>query len=133
MRRISKSEIPDVKKMMLNKQKGVCPICGQSLLTVPSKDQVLDHCHTSGYIRGVLHRGCNGAEGKVRQVMSSWGRSGYSEAALIKALENMVNYWKVNQTPQTDLVHPSHLTGPERMVLANKLAASKPKGIRRRS
>ena len=122
MRRITAKELPEIKKELLRKQGNKCPICGQSLLMVPSKDQVVDHCHDRGYIRAVLHRGCNGAEGKVRGVMSSWARSGHSELVLIAALRKMADFWETNMTPQTEYIHPKHLTGPQRMALANKEA-----------
>ena len=42
---------------MLQQQGGVCAICG----SIPGKGQVLhiDHCHTTGMIRGLLCRSCN--------------------------------------------------------------------------
>ena len=125
MRRISAGELPAIKKELMKKQGNKCPICGQSLLTSPSKDQVVDHCHERGYIRAVLHRGCNGTEGKVRQVLKTWGRSGASELQMIAALRNLASFWENNLSPQTEYIHPKHLTGPQRMALANKEASRK--------
>lgn len=39
-----------------------CDLCGQPLL---AKDAHADHDHTTGLIRGVVHRACNGVLGKV--------------------------------------------------------------------
>ena len=46
---------------MFIKQKGVCAICGMS----PKKNGWLavDHCHDTGYFRGLLCRRCNSAIG----------------------------------------------------------------------
>lgn len=125
MRRIAKSEIKEVTAELMKKQGNKCPICGTSLLPSKAADRVLDHDHEKGWVRAVLHRGCNGAEGKVRNVMSTWGRSGFSELQLIAALRNLANFWETNLSPQTDYIHPTYLTGPERMVLANKEALRK--------
>lgn len=133
MRRITKSEIPEITKELMKKQGNKCPICGQSLLIVPAKDRVLDHCHERGYVRAVLHRGCNGTEGKVRKVLSTWGRSGENELTLIKTLENLAAFWRLNLSPQTEYIHPSHLTGPQRMALANKEATRTAKVLRRKN
>jgi Recombination endonuclease VII len=40
---------------MTVKQGGVCMVCGQG----PAKDLVVDHCHTTGRIRGLLCGSCN--------------------------------------------------------------------------
>lgn len=41
-------------------QDGKCPICNQKL---ESDVMVVDHCHRTGIVRGVLHRKCNSALG----------------------------------------------------------------------
>src|SRR5689334_1327539 len=43
------------------RQGGKCPICLEALdaLDVPDCRTVLDHCHTTGKVRGLLHKGCN--------------------------------------------------------------------------
>lgn len=42
--------------LLLQKQCNRCPICGYRLLL---KHVCVDHCHTSGKIRGLLHGKCN--------------------------------------------------------------------------
>ena len=39
-------------------QKGICPIC-QATLREDLSDACVDHCHTTGIVRGLIHRGCN--------------------------------------------------------------------------
>lgn len=133
MRRITKAEIPAITKELMKAQKNMCPICGQSLLIVEAKNRVLDHCHDKGYVRAVLHRGCNGMEGKIKNLMKTWGRSGASELTMIQGLENLAAFWRQHLTAQTEYIHPSHLTGPQRMAIANKEATRISKVLRRKT
>lgn len=43
---------PEDEKRLLESQGGLCPICG-------SPAQVVDHCHTTGRVRGLLCQKCN--------------------------------------------------------------------------
>jgi hypothetical protein len=47
---------------MLRRQNGVCAICRQS----PKWRLVIDHCHTTGRVRGLLCGGCNTGIGQLR-------------------------------------------------------------------
>lgn len=47
---------------LYNAQKGTCPICF-GFLELTSPDTVVDHCHNTGKIRGLLCRKCNMALG----------------------------------------------------------------------
>lgn len=125
MRKISKSEVAAITAELMVKQGNTCPICKKSLLIAKPVDRVLDHNHTTGVCRAVLHRGCNGAEGKVRAVLESWGRAGENELLLIQTLTNLAEFWKLNISPQTEYIHHTFMTGPERMAVANKEAARK--------
>lgn len=49
---------------LLAEQEGVCAICG---LPPNGKVLVVDHCHNSGTVRGLLHDGCNIALGFVEK------------------------------------------------------------------
>jgi len=48
--------IDDYEKM-LKKQGGKCAICGN--IPKPGQNYDIDHCHKTGYIRGILCRYCN--------------------------------------------------------------------------
>lgn len=50
---------------MLAKQRGVCAICGGNE-TVAGRPLVVDHCHSSGAIRGLLCDPCNKSLGGFR-------------------------------------------------------------------
>jgi hypothetical protein len=43
---------PEEEKRLREAQEGLCPICG-------SPAQVVDHCHTTGRVRGLLCHKCN--------------------------------------------------------------------------
>lgn len=57
---------PEQKAEMLTSQGNVCACCGSDS---PRHKQgwVVDHCHTSGKVRGILCQPCNLALGKVRE------------------------------------------------------------------
>lgn len=60
--RLKQSEIAKVRTEMLAQQGGKCALCGDR---ISDGEAALDHCHKTGHIRGVLHRGCNAALGHV--------------------------------------------------------------------
>lgn len=49
--------------VILESQKGVCKICGQESIR---KRLSVDHCHTSGRVRGLLCERCNSILGRVK-------------------------------------------------------------------
>ncbi len=63
----------------IEEQDGACAICG---LPLEPGDAVMDHCHQTGAIRGVLHRWCNSAIGFLDD----------SPALLRKALDYLEKY-----------------------------------------
>lgn len=109
------------------KQGGNCSLCHKpiSLQVMGNKsDYVVDHCHETGEIRGVLHRSCNAAEGKVANAAGRWGAKSMSYQALIPWLENMLAYLKQDGT---GLLYPDHKTVEEKAAItkqkANRAAA----------
>ncbi|WP_353963746.1 endonuclease VII domain-containing protein [Streptomyces sp. NBC_00237] len=60
---------PEKYKVMLDAQNGGCAICGRAAEEVGdrvSRRLAVDHCHSSGRIRGLLCRACNVAIGQLR-------------------------------------------------------------------
>lgn len=51
---------------MLQKQGGVCKICKLPQRSKKTLTLSVDHCHTTGRIRGLLCWNCNGALGQVK-------------------------------------------------------------------
>lgn len=62
---MKKKDIQEVKDYLLNKQGGLCLICGRNLLDLESRDICLDHNHETWMVRGVLCRQCNVLESKL--------------------------------------------------------------------
>jgi len=65
-RRITKDKVQRLREKLAKKQNYICPICQRSLKRL---DNTLDHCHKTGYVRGVLCRNCNGLEGKLTTIL----------------------------------------------------------------
>ncbi len=64
---------------MLQDQKNSCLICNREL----DQSACVDHCHTTGKVRGLLCRQCNMALGLLKDNIDS--------------LENAINYLKRNK------------------------------------
>ena len=111
------------------KQGGLCLLCKQPIdLAVKGNksDYVCDHDHETGEIRGVLHRSCNAAEGKVANAAGRWGAKSMSYSALVPWLRNMLEYL---EQPGTGLLYPDHKT-PEEKELAAKQKAKRAAALR---
>ena len=97
--RLKPKEVPDLRKKLLAAQNGRCPLCGKMILP---KDAVLDHDHDTGRCRQVLHRTCNGIEGRVL----SWLRRNGQGVKPITMLRNLLDYWMQDYEEQP--FHPTH-------------------------
>ncbi len=113
------ADLPKIKRELIAKQNGLCPICKQNITSVASKNIVIDHDHKTGIIRAALHRGCNGTEGKVYRVVQMWGKAS-TLSGVIKVLENLIAFWKLHRTPQTNYIYYSHKTPAEKRLAVNK-------------
>ena len=98
------SDIPKVKAELLEKQGGVCLICGTSLLQLPERDRCLDHCHKTGRVRGVLCRSCNSFEGRVYKLFVRLGLR-KRELDYSKVLREVIKHHK---RKGTNHIHPIH-------------------------
>lgn len=108
---------------LLHRQGGVCPICEYKIdqaVRGRASDYVVDHCHETGEIRGVLHRSCNAAEGKVANAAGRWGAKSTKYSDIIPYLERMVTYLKKAQFHSTGMMYPDHKT-PEQKAEKVKL------------
>ncbi len=74
-----------------------CPILG-----VPLTDAVLDHCHKTGMVRGVLSREANSLVGKVENFFYRYCES-KSLHSKEQAIRNIAQYLEENMT---DVLHP---------------------------
>lgn len=115
MRKLKHREVAGVRDDILQEQGHRCALCTTDL---PNDAAVLDHCHTTGAIRGVLCRNCNGIEGKVhnlaRRAKRKWTPTWW--------LKQLIQYWAKHETDQTGLMHPTHKTAEDKRLRTNKLA-----------
>lgn len=129
VKKLKAREKDDVKKAYLVRQGFVCPLCGGSLRGLSLAKLALDHCHDSGYTRGVLHMGCNRVDGIVKKAVLQWGRTS-GRVETVKYIRNLADYLEESIKSPSRLVYPTHRTKEEelelkrkRMVAARKKAA----------
>jgi hypothetical protein len=125
--KFKKSELSSVKKELIKRQHGLCPICGGSLIGVASMNVVVDHDHSTGVVRAAMHRGCNGMEGKILRFLKTWGKAS-TQAQVVKTLERLLSFWSLHATPQTEWIYYGYKTATEKRLATNKkrrLAAKK--------
>ena len=95
---LKSSQIKQFRIDLLAKQGGRSALSGQVIL---EGEAVLDHCHKTGLVRGVITRAENSVLGKVENGRR-FGRS-FDAVAFAKGLENYLT--KIHD----DVIHPVHL------------------------
>lgn len=121
--RITRSQQYSITMKLLNQQGGNCLVCNKRIsvqTTGRASDYTLDHSHSTGEVRGVLHRSCNSAEGRVRHSVSRWGAKGNDEEAIIEYLEGLAKYLREchEGTRTTGILYPNHKTTEEKAEAA---------------
>ncbi|BAN92338.1 endonuclease VII [Ralstonia phage RSB3] len=107
MRKLSRAMMPAWKRRQLMiAQGGNCAICGNPVDLTIDREGVVDHNHDTGEIRGVLHRSCNSAEGKIANAAGSWGAKDMSYPAIIEYLRKLLAYY---DRPGCGLIYPTHV------------------------
>ena len=112
MKKLKSSEIKTYRTTYLTEQKQHCGLCWQ---VIPKGEEVLDHCHLTGQLRMVLHRGCNCLLGKIENNLK---RNKITPEMLTNILLNYESY--VNNTKE--VLHPTFLTEAEKREKAKKRA-----------
>lgn len=115
MRKLKHREVKGVRDDILQDQGHRCALC---TIQLANDDAVLDHCHTSGAIRGVLCRNCNGIEGKVHNL----ARRAKRQFNAVWWLTRLISYWAHHSKDRTGLMHPTHKTAEDKRIRRNKLA-----------
>ena len=92
-------QIPELRQQQLGLQGNQCGLCCDTIVD----DAVLDHDHSTGQIRGVLHRGCNALLGKIENNMA---RNRVDMARLSGISKNLIRY--LTADPVTEFLHPTH-------------------------
>lgn len=119
MQKLKSKDLKEYRLHLLAKQGNVCAICK---LACTEEQAVLDHDHSAGHVRAVLHRGCNAVEGKIINAIKRYGIKdprGY--------LNGLVAYHVLHEQNMTGLIHPTHRTPDEKKVLLKKRVARKKK------
>lgn len=89
LRKNYKMSLEEYQKLF-DSQKGLCKICGQVGFAIATNQRqmvVIDHCHTTGKVRGLLCHNCNRALGLFQDKISN--------------LENAIQYLKSATTIET--------------------------------
>jgi len=128
MRKISRSQLRAwTIGHLKSKQGGCCLLCQKTInLTVAGakSDYVADHDHITGEIRGVLCRGCNGAEGKVFTAVATWGKQGFRTEEVAAFLKRLSEYLL---STGTGIIYPDHKSDEQKALVvaqkANRAAA----------
>lgn len=117
--KLKASEIAGQRAKLLSNQGGKCALC---LQPVAKGEDVLDHCHTTGVIRGVLHRGCNAMLGHIENNAPRHKLT--DPLKLAKMLSNVPSY-RAAYLPHLSSglpLHPTWKTEDEKRELRNKRA-----------
>lgn len=109
--------MPAFRKQVWEAQGKRCKLCGQPLALA---DAVMDHNHTTGECRGVLHRGCNSMLGKIENHMRIAKLT--SALALTQFLHGVVPYM---HSDGLGVLYPTHRTEEDKRLRANKLARAR--------
>lgn len=113
-RRIKTREVATERARMLAEQGGRCALCK---LPLPEGKAVLDHDHSTGAVRAVLHSGCNALLGKVEN-----NHRRYGVASLAAFCSGVAGYLQAHVTNRTGLLHPTHKTEDEKRLARNAKA-----------
>ena len=110
--KLKPKDIKPLREQILNEQQNRCAICHEAVLP---DEAVLDHCHKTGYIRAVLHRGCNAYIGHMENNLA---RNKITPARLQTILDNFLIYINSHRL----YVHPTHLTEDEKKARQKRRA-----------
>ena len=91
--------------------------CGLCKLQLGPEESVLDHDHSTGAVRGALHRSCNALLGKVENNFRRYGVKNL--AAWASGLTAYLQHHLVNRT---GLLHPTYKSDEEKRLARNAKA-----------
>lgn len=91
--KLKQKEVPEYREQLLQDQKGVCPLCRQE---IRQEEAALDHDHTSGHVRAVLHRDCNVLLGYVENFLKGRGKRLSTSGGIYDFMGNIFRYMEAN-------------------------------------
>lgn len=119
---ITSSQLPELRKRLLESQDFKCAICEKILDPNDSGNCNVDHQHLfkseelgifgNGLIRGVLCRECNHLEGKIWNNIHRYGKVQKTQnndpvLGRIGFIEKLLNYYRNNLQHSEPILHPS--------------------------
>ena len=104
--RLKTKDLAKYREDILKAQNNICPLCRTH---IKPEEACLDHCHSTGHVRRVLHRACNSSEGRVMK----WAYSSRSSDPFTFLL-NLIEYHRHDFTDMP--FHPNHLTPTEKEI-----------------
>tara|TARA_R110002020_G_scaffold132716_1_gene296278 strand:- start:541 stop:909 length:369 start_codon:yes stop_codon:yes gene_type:complete len=119
-RQLTDAGIAGVRKSYAVKQKYRCPICKGSLAVGV---QALDHCHSTGHVRGTLCQSCNVSEGKTKAaVLFRTPKTNLAYKDSVEWLRNLADYLEYHKANPSGIIHPSFdvKTGKQKPVKRKK-------------
>lgn len=120
LNKLARTALPTWKIRQLKvHQGGLCGICRLPIDLTVKGEGVVDHNHKTGEIRGILHRSCNAAEGKIFNAATSWGAKSTQQADVEAYLINLLGYWR---REHTGFMYPMHKNEDEKRDDRNKKA-----------
>lgn len=120
--KLTRSGMLSFRHRRLKEQGGLCPLCGKEIDLTIKGEGVIDHDHDSGRIRGILHRSCNAAEGKISNSAARWGAKSGKYEDIIPYLEALVAYLKKEPS---QYIYPTHKTSEEKISERNAKARAR--------
>lgn len=115
-RKLTRSQLRPLVMRILKEQGGKCPVCELPIDMTIKGEAVCDHNHISGRVRGVLHRSCNAALGKMEHAVGRWGCKSMTYEAMVPWIERAVLYYK---QPEHPFIYPTHKTADEQRIERN--------------
>lgn len=116
MTRLTATTLASWRAKTLATQGGMCALCGESVL---AGEAVGDHEHSSGLMRGVLHRGCNAMLGHLENNRPRHKLT--NTARFAKFLAGVIPYLHKPRPPDGP-TYPTHRTADQKRELRNMRA-----------
>lgn len=113
--RLTKAALGPKTKQMLAMQKGLSPITGR-----PITDAVMDHCHKTGHVRGVLQRWENAVLGRLENWAGRLG--GDPPVSDVEFLRGVADYLERTRANPTGVLYPTFKTPAEKRAAATEKA-----------
>lgn len=117
MTKLSASAVSAYRKTKLAEQGGRCALCGEE---IEAGADVLDHDHSTGRVRAVLHRGCNAMLGHIENNRARNHLKGGRLWRMLRAAENYIG-----ACYEANPFHPTHRTEEQKRERRNKLARNR--------